>query len=396
MNPSSDSALALTVVLVAFALLETALGLLAALLFMRRVGLPRAKAVGAVTLILPLTGKAPFLDRLLRALDSQTLPPRRLIVSVEDPHDPAYRRALQLADGCSFPIEIVVAGEATRCAQKCTNLTAAMARIDDRDEAIVLLDADILPPSWWLSALATPVLDGSADLVNGYRWPTIAAQTLGAHLGASIERAIALLPRPRWLKIAWGGSLAISVEAMQKLETAKILSDTLSDDCTIGQHAGALGLRMLTRRALLVPTPLENGLLPLWRYARRQYQICRIYVPALWWLAFGMLSSRLVAWALLFAHLEHPPARFALGALVAMTFSGCVVQSMVGRRLGFPDAPGSRLAQCGLSVFKPVVDLFHWTAVAAASATRTVRWSHVTYGVRGPTRILVRSRVPWR
>ena len=374
---------------------ETALGLLASLIFLRRLGLPRAHRSGSVTLILPLTGKAPHLDRLLRALDMQTLRPRRLIVSVESKEDPAYGRATQLAGVCSFPIDIVVAGEADRCAQKCANLIAALQKIDDRDEAAVFLDADILPAPWWLSALVTPLIDGSAEIVNGYRWPMIAAPTVGAHMSAGIERAIAMLPRPSWLSVTWGGSLALSPRALAVLEPERILADTLSDDCTIGKHAGALGLRVLTRRALLVPTPTDGGLVSVWKFARRQYQICRIYVPSLWWLALGILSTRLVAWGLLLAYIDRMEARLAIGALTAMAVTGCIIQARVALRLGFPDAPVAHSVQCLLAVFKPVVDLFHWTAVVAAFASGVVRWSHVTYRVSGPTDVIVRTRDPW-
>jgi len=387
--------LAVAVIFITAALFETALGLLGALIFVKRLRLPRIHRSGFVTLILPLTGNAPGLDHLLRALDTQSLVPRRLIISVETSLDPAYQRSMHLADACSFPIEIVIAGEATRCAQKCRNLIAALQRIDDRDEAIVLLDADILPPSWWLSALVSPLIDGSADLVNGYRWPTIATPTAGVHLDASIERAIALLPRPGWLNVTWCGSLAMSPRALAALEPERILADTLSDDCTIAKHAGALGLRILTRRALLVPTPMNGGLVSVWNFARRQYQICRIYVPSLWWLALGTLSTRLVAWGLLLAYIDRVEARLAIGALTAMSVTGCIVQARVALRLGIPDAPAAHFVQCLLAVFKPVVDLFHWTAVVAAFASGIVRWSHVTYRVRGPIDVIVRTRDPW-
>ncbi len=387
--------MATVVVLAAVALFETALGLLASLIFLGRLGLPRAHRSGSVTLIMPLTGNAPHLDRLLRALDRQSLRPRRLIVSVESKEDPAYGRAMHLAGTGSFPINIVVAGKATRCAQKCENLIAALQKIDDRDEAVVFLDADILPPPWWLSALVTPLIDGSAEIVNGYRWPTIAAPTVGAHMSAGIERAIAMLPRPRWLSVTWGGSLALSPRALAVLEPGHILADTLSDDFTIGKHAGALGLRVLTRRALLVPTPMEGGLMSVWLFARRQYQICRIYMPSLWWLALGTLSTRLVAWGLLLAYMDRVEARMAIAALIALAFTGCLVQAQVALRLGFPDTPAAQFVQCLLAVFKPVVDLFHWTAVVAAFASGVVRWSHVTYRVSGPTDVIVRTRDPW-
>ena len=381
------------------ALVFSALSLYAAILFLRHLHLPKVHRGGRVTLILPVTGQAPGLEALLGALDAQSLVPRRLIICVESAGDPAYRRASALAEGVRFPIEIVQAGEAGRCAQKCTNQIAGLQRIDALDEAVVFLDADILPPNWWLSALVSPLLDGSADVVSGYRWPILSpavpATRLGAQMVASIDRAVALLPRLSGFDIVWGGSLALSARAMAILQPGLSLATTLSDDCTLGEHAAARDLRVLTRRALLVPTPAIGGLVSGWRFGRRQYQIIHLYRPRLWWLAATVLTVRLGAWVLLFAHLDFAGARLALIALIMMSFAGFVVQSLISQRLGFTDRVGVCFGQGLLALLKPLVDLFHWSAVVAAVFCRTIRWGHIVYRIKSPNNITIRSRTPW-
>ena len=109
-----------TVVFAAGALLVSALGLWAAVVFLGRLRLPMIHRSGSVTLVLPLTGPAPGLDSLLQALEGQSLVPRRLIVGVESVEYPAYRRAADLAHTRRFPIEVVVADQATQCAQTCS------------------------------------------------------------------------------------------------------------------------------------------------------------------------------------------------------------------------------------------------------------------------------------
>ena len=71
------------------AFLVAAAGLLAGLVFLSRLSMPRVQRSGTVTLILPLTGEADGLVALLRALAAQTLPVRRLLICVEGVHDPA-------------------------------------------------------------------------------------------------------------------------------------------------------------------------------------------------------------------------------------------------------------------------------------------------------------------
>jgi hypothetical protein len=387
--------LTITTAICLLGLAVSVLGLVAALLFLRRLSLPKVQRQGSVTLILPLTGPAPGLEALVQALALQDLPPRRLVISVESVRDPAWSRAKDQEGRHDLPIEVVLAGEATRCAQKCTNQLAALRRIDSRDQAVVLLDADILPPSWWLSALVTPILDDSADVVTGYRWQVPIGARLGAHVGAAIDRTIALLPRLASFRTTWGGSLALSPRALAILDPEELLGTTLSDDCAIGERAGALGLRVLTRRALLVPTPQGGDLGSVWRFGRRQYKIILTYRPILWWLAFATLTLRLGTWGLLFAHSASALAGVGLATMIGLALGGFLVQLQVTHRLGFSAAPGVNVWQLALVLARPLVDLFHWTMIAAAVGARTLRWGHITYQIAGPRAIAIRNRTPW-
>ena len=179
---------------------------------------PNARRRAAATLILPITGKSPALDQLVDALAAQSLLPRRLFIAVKSPEDPAYRSALGVAATVPFPAEVIVAGEATHQAQKCRNQQAALARIDQKDDAIVLLDSDIRPHPDWLSTLVSPLVDGHFDVVTGHRWQRVAEHRLGAHLITAIDRGVTLLPRfgSSTAATVWGGSVAMSPASQQE------------------------------------------------------------------------------------------------------------------------------------------------------------------------------------
>ena len=145
-------------------------GIVATAAFVYGLHLPKSGNEGLVTLILPLTGACPSLPGLIAMLNAQSLQPHRLIIAVESTQDPAYRCAQEVMCSAGFSVDVVIAGLASKCAQKCWNQIAALQRLDGRDDAIILLDADIEPPPWWLSVLASPVLAGKADIVTGYRW----------------------------------------------------------------------------------------------------------------------------------------------------------------------------------------------------------------------------------
>lgn len=364
--------------------------------------LPNEQATARVSVILPLTGAAPHLREMIVLLAGQTLKPRRLIVTVEAEEDPAFAATRAVAEEAPFPIQIVVAGPATEQAQKCHNQQAALALIDSEDEIIVLMDGDIRPHSNWLSGLVAPILHEGFDLVTGHRWQQVMAPRLGAHLVAAVDRAVTLTPRldRDSTRVVWGGSMAISRDAAARMDLAGSLDHTLSDDLSISIQAAERGLRVVTRGALYIASPSDLRLVPAWRFARRQYQICNIYRPWLWRLALAVIGLRLAAFAVAAAAVATGSAwaGWGLGALLALSLLGLVKQYLVGvvaARVGLPDPASVRLGQLLLGIVQPVADLFHFSVIFGAAWTGTVKWGHVTYDVRGPDRIRVKGRRPF-
>ena len=229
-----------------------------ALLFLHKLRVQYEQSPSSATLVLPATGTLPGLEDLLAALAAQSLAPRRLIVSVEFREDPAYARIALFAES-NPPLKSIWSSPASRPlrSQKCTNLLAALAQLNDDDDYVVLLDADIRPQPWWLASLVAPLAAGRADLVNGYRWPVPARLSLGTALVAAIDRAIAVLPRLSSTRPIWGGSLAVTRSALEMLDLPATIGRTLTEDLPIGDRAAQAGLRVLTRRA--------SGRRPRWR-----------------------------------------------------------------------------------------------------------------------------------
>lgn len=383
------------VLLILPSLIQGVVGLYFGLMFLGKLRLPSVHRPGAATLILPLTGASPGLSALLHAIDRQTIPCRRLIISIESHDDPAYRQSLDWLDRFSFPIEVAIAGNAVRCGQKCWNQIVALERIDRADEVIVLLDADIRPQKGWLSALISPILDGTADIVTGYRWPVLDRSSLGGHVVASIDRAIALLPRLGSLQAAWGGSLALSRSAVERLQLGRLLSTTVSDDLVIAREAASSGLVILTRRALLVPSPVQADLLNAWRFGRRQYQMVRVYLPVLWFFALSMTSMRLMGWSASLCEINGFPGQISLTLLAGLALAERAVQYRVAQRLGYPDTQRDQRVQWLFALFSPLLVFFHWTLILAAASASRIRWGHVTYRLRSADDISIAKRSVW-
>lgn len=368
----------------------------AAAAFLVGLRMPDSGLAGRVTLVLPLTGTSTFLPTLIHALSNQALQPRRLIIAVESVEDPAWNQASQACTQASFPVEICIAGLTEGCSQKCWNLIAAVRRLDGEDDVVVFFDADIVPQPAWLSLLATPILAGKADMVTGYRWTHIRPDAFSHHLVAAVDRQIAMLPALQRFRLVWGGSMAFSTSALTALDLPNLLSRTLSDDCTIGSQARQLGLRVLTRRLLRVPSHPPNSFSAAWRFGHRQYQIIHLYRPSLWWLALVSLTLRLSAWILVFTTF---PTRSQVILLVLVVLLIDLIalwlQQVAARRLGVEDAKPVQRVQWLVVLAEPLLTGLHWSMVMAAGWTRIIRWGHVQYKVDGPDAVEVLARTPW-
>jgi Glycosyl transferase family 21 len=374
-----------------------ALGSLAlALLFAARLRIPDDRLSARVTLVLPATGPLPGLEDLLTALTAQSLQPRRLIVAVESREDPAYARVAALAaDHSQLPIKLIVAGWSPLRSQKCTNLLVGLTSLDADDAQIVLLDADIRPQPWWLAALVAPLAAGRADIVNGYRWPMPTALSPGTALVSSIDRAIAVLPRLSQSRTIWGGSLAMTRQALEILDLPTTIGRTLTEDLPIGDRAAIAGLRVLTRRAIRLPTPLGGRFRDLWRFGRRQYQLIRIYRRGLWSFAAFVVTSDLIARILLLSSLA--ASRAALAALLVVAGLGSIaaeIRLAIGRKLGIVDGTSMRLSQHLLAWTILPAPAFHASVIWGGSVTSPVLWAHIRYGVDRTGRVIEVARGP--
>ena len=383
----------MTILLGTITLLATLAWLAGVVWFLRFFRPPAVAAEGRVTLLLAVTGRTAGLPPLFAALARQTLRPRRMLVAVESDADPACAQVRELAHLLPFPIEMVVAGLDDTRSQKATNMIAALARVDAQDDALVLLDADILPQDHWLSWLATPALNGAADVVTGYRWHALDGARLGRHVVAWLDRSLALGPRFLASGLVWGGSVAISRDALAKMDLADALGRTFSTDGAISRRARALGLRVLTRRAVLLPTPPEGGDREAIAFKKRQLQIVRVYVPSLWvWLGAALHAEALALPLLLLALAGDAAAWWFLVPVAAVGALRAVLHDHVTRAVGIREGMPARLAQVALGALAPftapaVVALF-WTS----ARTRVIRWRHVEYEVLGPDEVRVLRR----
>ena len=222
-----------------------------------------------------------------------------------------------------------------------------------------------------------------------------AALTAGAVLVTAIDRAVAVLPRLRQPRPIWGGSLAATRHALDILDLPNTIGRTLTEDLPIGDRATEAGLRVLTRRAIRPPTPLDGSFGDLWRFGRRQYQLIRLYRPGLW--SLRRLDrhdrpDRAYPSVIDPPRLAARPAHHLSSALWARSRprSG----SPIGRKLGVADGIGFRVAQHILVWTILPAPVFHASVIWGGFITSPVIWRHVRYVVDKAGRVIAVARRP--
>ncbi|WP_431284972.1 methyltransferase domain-containing protein [Humitalea sp. 24SJ18S-53] len=369
-----------------FGTLMAAAGLLHAL----RVRQDTRDVAGQVTLILPLTGPVPRLEALFQALAAQRLRPRRLIVAVESLDDPAAARASAAAALLPFPMRLVVAETSDTRGQKCTNLIAGFRQVDALDDAVVMLDGDILPQPWWLSTLAGPLLSGRHHIVTGYRWPCPVAPGALTQIVVWFDRCMATLPRLQRLALVWGGSLGFSRQALAVLDLPNVLDGALSDDLAIASAARRAGIHVLTRLVLQLPTPYEADTPG---FMRRQMQIIHLCRPWLWRTALAVNLLDALGWAaLLILAVSSPLALGLLVLLLGFRLLRWWLNDRLARVIEAPDSPANRSAQLWVALAAPVCIWLILALMLGAWPRRRIAWRHVTYALDGPDKVRVIRR----
>jgi hypothetical protein len=379
---------------------SSAMGSLACVvLFLAKLRIPTGGPATGIALILPATGLLDNLENLLAALGRQSVRAGRLMIAVESPDDPAYRRATELAKTYREPpIDVVVAGVSNRRGQKCTNILAALSHLADEDRFVVMLDADICPQPWWLAALVEPLATGSADLVNGYRWLMPERPTPVSVLVAHLDRALAVLPRLPPVGMLWGGSLALTREALEILDLGATLDREVVDDAPIARRVVETKLRLLTRRALRVITPLNGSWRELWALGRREGQFVRLYYPRLWCWA-GLLATAdflarvMLAWGLLVA--GYTQALLVLMLVATSDSIATELRRAVGRRIGAADGAASTSYQHILTWAILPIGVWYVSLIWASAFTSVIRWAHIEYLLDRSGRVVAARRRPY-
>ena len=275
-------------------------------------------------------------------------------------------------------VEVVSAGVASDEGQKIHKLRAALASLRPEDRYLVFIDADIVPPERLLGRLLFPLARSKADLSSGCRLLLPARDVLGI-VGAT-EMQVATMPRLASGTMPWGGAMALTRTAADRLQLADALAGRLSDDLTIGLLARRAGLRLRAVRDLLVASPLDGPVDVACTFLVRQYRHVLTNCPSLWAKALGIVAVQSAAWGFV----------LVLGdwRLIGIGYGAAWARALVrGRILHLVLEPEQRFAARRSLLWDAVLPFavlwLHLMVLAAAAAGRRIRWGGYDYWLEG-------------
>nr|AHZ46170.1 glycosyl transferase [uncultured bacterium 12-5D] len=262
--------------------------------------------------IVPIKGVTNLTEAFLEGLLQQDYPEYRIFFCFESDDDPAaqlLREELHLsrdetrhapADGDAASgleeVLLIAAGHATDCGQKVFNQIAAMRLIDENDQLIVFADADMLCSSDWLTRLTGPLNCETHQLSGAYRWFVPEDDKASTLFASVINASVATLGGQNRYHILWGGSMALTRAAYDKLDVPELFTGSLNDDLHLTRAARRAGMGSTYVRSLLIPTPISFTWASFTEFTRRQYFQIRHYMPKFYVAAIIGPSLYTIGW----------------------------------------------------------------------------------------------------
>jgi cellulose synthase/poly-beta-1,6-N-acetylglucosamine synthase-like glycosyltransferase len=259
------------------------------------------------SVILCLRGRDPTLLRCLKAIEAQDYPDFELTVVFDSTDDPAYQVVEAFRERTAIKIRtLVIPQYSGQCGMKCEALICAIENLDPRHEVVALIDADSIAAPNWLRVMVGPLANRGVGAVTGDRWfePN--------HEFASITRAVwnaAAIVQMNLYRIAWGGSLAMRSDTIQRLGILDVWRKTFCEDTVL--------VDLFRRENLTVVRPRQAVVFNEESIAWKNLHF---------WIARQLLTVRL--------HNDKWPFVFGHGLLVGLTLLMCLLLMIVDLSIG--------------------------------------------------------------
>ncbi len=319
-----------------------------------------------VTVLKPLHGTEPRLYENLRSFCRQTYPNYQLIFGVRDPQDPAIAVVHRLRE--EFPqldIDLAIEPQIHGANLKVSNLLNMLPLA--RHDWLVLADSDISVPADYLSQVTAPLADPGVGIVtclyygvpqNNSFWSRLGRLFIDDWFAPSVRLSHALGST----RFAFGSTIALRREALQRIGGFEALSDTLADDFWLGELTRRTGLRTVLSSLVVGTEVSETRPSELWSHELRWLRTIRAIAPGGFTMSFVCFT-----WPVSLLGLVLAPSTLNVW-LAVVAGSARAVRFFLGRKAGCSPMPWHEIL---LTPFRDLLLLLEW---ATALTSWQVKW----------------------
>ncbi len=363
-----------------------------------------------VAVILCVRGTDPSLARCLDAIDAQTHPNFGIIIGLDSTADPAWAQVGKFQETAAHSVHIHVLKKIPEhCSLKCAVLAEIIDSLPASIISVALIDADSVVGRDWLERLTVPLNDEGVGAVSGTRWCEPAASSVPKFWGTYV-RAVwntAAVVQIQLYSIAWGGSLAMRLDTIRRLELTGQWLHQFCEDTMVTDALRSTGLRMVRPPGLLALNQETVPLSGVGSWITRQLLTVRLYNRNWPWVAAHGILVGLVATVsalvMLVAALTGAWTWLlvCVGGFAIYTVGswGLLVRvSQLNSRPIF-SATGQQLVSARRDwirwmVAVPLTQFIHFAATLRAIFARSVRWRGIQYDL-GAGKICLREYRPY-
>ena len=324
-----------------------------------------------VTVLKPLCGAEPGLDRALRSFcDQEYTGGMQIVFGVQHPADPA----LAVLEGLKrdYPrLDLTVVVDSTRhgASAKVSNLINMMRAA--RHDWLVLADSDVRVPPGYLAAVAAPLADPTVGIVTcPYHgvprpglWSLLGALFINDWFIPSVRVAALFGSRA----FAFGATIALRREALDAVGGFRAIADQLADDYRLGELTRRRGLRTVLSDVVVDTTVDERTLRHLAQHGLRWLRTIRVVRPGGY--AFSAVTFSLPVAIIGSALAGGTPVTLAL-----------LAATLLLRLMLHSSAQTSARSWSGLWAI-PLADALGFALWCGAFVTREVQWRQGRYRV---------------
>ena len=230
-------------------------------------------------IVLCLKGADESLVDCLTGLIGQDYPDFELDIVIHSPTDPAAKVVEDFFSKVELKPKIhFLESPEESCSLKCSAIAQAVRSLSERIEVVAFIDGDAIVDQNWLSDLVTPLEDASIGATTGNRWYS----PVDAHLGEAVRKiwnAAAVVQMQRY-KIAWGGSLAMRRDVIQRCDLLSKWGQSFCEDTSLTHGLQKQNLRLERVANLIVDNKETSSFWETFHWISRQLLTVRLHHPA--------------------------------------------------------------------------------------------------------------------